>query len=238
MTDITAAVATALGKIVDSGKIEAAIEKQIEGTIEELIHNQLRPYSDFGKQLEQQLKAALDIKLDGLGVGGYNAIVLDIINRKLGPMIEQMGGKDIERQLSKLLAPAPAEKKLSELIEDFKEYLRTSALRHAEQQARADSIAVHIEKQGSYRPNWIVNLDAKPDQDNYRCEFCFQVSDDGEIYGLRFARRDTREHIFVGGFYGFERTLFQLHVCKTKLVMDVDAVDRSMTWKEECHCDD
>jgi hypothetical protein len=41
MTDLTAAVAAALGKIVDSGKIEAAIEKTLEQTLARVIDDQL-----------------------------------------------------------------------------------------------------------------------------------------------------------------------------------------------------
>jgi hypothetical protein len=236
MTDISAAVAAALGKIVDSGKIEAAIDNEIQKTIAEVIHNQLRPYSDFGKALEAKLKAALDIeRLNTIGVGGYNAIVLELLQRKIGPMIHTLGATQIDETLTKLLAPAPAEKKLSELVEEFKENIRED---YTLPKDRGSEITVEVEQLQYGR---VVALDRRPSRSRHSCELCFHVRQDGHIHHLRYLPRaydQSCHHVFIGEYYGFERTLFQLHACRTKLVMDVNAVDRSMSWGEECHCDD
>jgi hypothetical protein len=237
MTDITAAVAAALGKIVDGGHIEAAIEKALQATITRAIEEQLGCYGEFGRALQEKVKAALAVDLSDCGIGGYNAIVLDIIRRKLGPTLAELGAQRLEEDLGKLLSPAPAEKKLSELVEDFKEWLRGEYVPRKEQGNR---IAVHVDRPSDHEwGHWRVCLDHRLDRPSYDCAFSFSVSvRDGRVYFMRYAPRlgYSGPRVFIGGYYGFERTLFQLHACKTKLVMDPDAVDPSMTWKE-CHCD-
>jgi hypothetical protein len=233
MTDIAAAVASALGKIIDSGKIEAAIDTTLEHTITHAINEELGHYSAFSKELREKVKAAVGIKLGDLKIGEYNAVVIDIINRKLGPMIAEFGAKQIEADLAKLLAPAPAEKWLSALVEDFKADLTTY---YAAREDRHETITVRTHLDGTFVKHWTVDLDRKPNQQPYACEFRFMVNDRGEMFALRFGGRNTEKDVFIGGYYGFERTLFQLHACKTKLIMDVDAVDRSITWGE-CTCD-
>lgn len=50
--DFRNAVIEALDKLIVNQFVEQAIEKALAKTVEEIVHQELRSYSDFGKQLQ------------------------------------------------------------------------------------------------------------------------------------------------------------------------------------------
>ncbi|WP_198364066.1 hypothetical protein [Burkholderia ubonensis] len=79
----------------------------------------LRSDSDFGKQLSEHVKKAVQVDFSNLGIPGYNDLILKIILQRVDASLNEQIEKHVTSQLDELLAPAPEEIKLSELVADF-----------------------------------------------------------------------------------------------------------------------
>lgn len=224
MKQLQQAVTESFNKIIESRVIEAAIEKKLTETIGAIIDSELRSYSDFGKQLSEHVKSALQVDFSHLGLASYNDIILKMIRRQVDGQIGNVIAAQVEAQMKDLLAPAPAEITLSKLISNFIEFSKSDACSCD----APERISLHVEK-SSYGGHWI-SFDEKPGKTPYQCDYRLGVSDpDGKIFALHLEQRDTRKALFVGPIYGFERSLFQMHVAGTKLIVDgnEDDIDTS-----------
>ena len=231
MTDLAVIFSTAIGKLLDSGKIEALIEKQIEATFKNVIEESLRSYGDFGKELQAHFNAALNFDPDRVRIPEYNAMVAHIVERKLAEFFHQEGAAKISAAMDEILKPAPKEMKLSELVEELKK----TAVEHHEFDSSNPHVSVHIDEKSTYGSRW-VRMDHRPDKGRYDCEFSFLASDYGGIHALRFAGQDPKKSLFIGGYFGFERDLFRLHAGGTKLIFDeFDTEIHDLP--ERCHCE-
>lgn len=220
MQDMTNAVAAAFQNIVASGAIEKAIEENIAKTVSSAIKQQLESYSDFGKKLSDHVKSALQVNFDDLGLSGYNDLILKIVRAQVDAHVGNVLAKQVEEQMAKLLQPAPAEIKLSELIKDFIERNKPDGC----ECGGSDQISLHIEE-SRYGSRWI-GLDKEEGKSEYSCEIRFAVSEsDGKIFGLRLDGKEADKTLFVGPIYGFERSLFQMYAAGTKVVVDGDSAD-------------
>ncbi|HDR8933005.1 hypothetical protein [Burkholderia vietnamiensis] len=218
MNELEQAVSTSFANIVASGAIEKAIEAQLTKTITSIIDDQLRSYSDFGEKLKEHVKESLQVDFQGLGLPGYNDLILKIVRKKVAALTEQSIAESIEKQMADLLTPAPKEIKLSELVERFINH-------HAERFSCScdgpDRITLRVEE-SQYGSRWI-SLDKAEGTREYDCEIRFGVSDqDGRMFGLRLDKREIEKTLFIG-FYGFEREIFQLHAAGSKLIIDGDS---------------
>ncbi len=220
MSDLSIILGTAIGKLLDSGKVEEIIQAKINKTFAESIDEALRSYSDFGKQLSEKIKEALTFDPSRISVQEYNQMVTHIIERKLHDYMEKQAAEGIGKAMEEILKPAPPTMKLSELIEEFK---RDAAEWHGHERENPH-ISVHVEPESRYGSRWI-SLDRGPDKDKHSCEFRFLICEDGRISALRFSGHDPKKSVFMGGYYGFERDLFRLHSGRTRITVDATTFD-------------
>lgn len=228
MEQLQSAVTAAFANIVASGAIEQAIEAQLTKTVKTIIDDELRSYSPFGEELKARVKTAMQVNFDDLGLPGYNDLILKIVRRQVDAYANDAIANQVEKQLGKLLEPAPAEIKLTELVESF---IESNVERYGCSCERGPSrITLHIEPTG-YGSRWI-RLDKEPGKDKYECGISFLVGDQGgHISALRVDRHDVTKTMFVG-LYGFEQKLFQMHAAGTKLVIDADEHDIDTNYPE------
>lgn len=217
MIDLSDAILEAANRLIASGKIEAAIEKHLEATIERLLEEHLRSYSDFGKMLSERIKTAIGVNLEKVTIPEYNTIIADIVVRKIDAFMQKEGREALDTMLSEMLKAAPAEMKLSELVESFKQWVVNQYDYDPEE---GGEITVIIDGRAEkYSSRWVY-LDRKANTEKYKCEFSFLVSLDETVSYIRARGHSTKEDVFIGGYYGFERDLFRLHAAKTKLIID------------------
>src|SRR5690606_9030266 len=115
-------VQSALNNIVASGTIEEIISNKVEKTIEDILNDSLRSYSDFGKKLEEVIKQSLQIDLSKISTLGYQQIVVDIVKQKLQEATLNHISEPIEKAINEVIAPFEKRTyKLSEIIEKYKE---------------------------------------------------------------------------------------------------------------------
>ncbi|WP_186257825.1 hypothetical protein [Burkholderia gladioli] len=218
MRELEQAVSIAFSSIVASGVIEKAIEKKLTETITSIIDSELRSYSEFGKQLGEQVKAALQVDLTKLGLPGYNDFILKVVRAKVSALTEKAIAEQVEAQLTTLLAPAPAEIKLSELVAQF---IKGNDERYGCSCDAPDRITLHVEET-QYGSRW-VRLDKDEGKRAYECDVEFGVREsDGHIFGLRLNGAKTSETLFLDP-YGFERSILQMFQAGTKLIIDREA---------------
>lgn len=212
MDDLKSAVSTAFANVVASGAIEQAIEKQLASTIGDLIKNELREYSDFGKAIKERVQQAVGVNLDRMDLPSYNDLILQIIRRQVDGIMQSEAASQLESNMAKLLEQAPAEITLEKLIEEFIE-------EHKEDKA-GDSFTLLIERK--YGSTYIC-LDEDAGKSEYSCDFRLAVDKDGKVYSLALGAKDVAKTLFMGPFYRFERTLFQLYAAKSKIIVAPDA---------------
>lgn len=215
MKELETAIVAAFTKMAETGAIEKIVAEKIAKTVDSILDDALRSYSDFGKQLKETINASLHVDMKGLSLTGYNDIILKIIKAKLDNSIEIVGAARIEKELEELLAAPPAEIKLSELVEQLKNG-RTGGDWYQ---------CTCIVDWGSNDGWGRIYLDEDGDKSKRDCDHELAFTKDGEIYSISIDGRDPSKKLFIGPFYSFERSLFQMYVAKTKLIVDENEVE-------------
>lgn len=215
MKELETAIIAAFNKMAESGAIEKIIEEKISKTVDSILDSALKSYSDFGKDLEKTIKDGLKVDLKKLDLLEYNHIILAIIKKKLDHSVLTVGKERLEKEMEELLASPPAEVKLSALVEMLKE--------GADDRSGSECTCI---VEGSISDGWgHVYLDKNDDKDKHQCDYRLAYTDKGEVYSIHIDGRDPKESLFIGPLYGFERSLFQMYVAKTRLIVDRDDVD-------------
>lgn len=213
-------VQLALNNIVESGKIEEIVAKNIEKTIESLLHDSLREYSDFGKQLKEIVNSALQINLDQVSTLGYQQIVVDIVNEKLKAAVLENLSKPIEDRLNEVLAPFEKRTyKLSEIIAKYKEHEWNDCDDEGE-------ISFHLET--SDWGNTSVSFDKLGYKERRSCEYQLNFNkDDGHLWMFQIKdyipqKGDIRGASIHGTFDNF---IFNLYASQSPIEIDEDDVE-------------
>lgn len=210
-------VQSALNNVVSSGKIEEIISKKIEKTIEDILEDSLRSYSDFGKQVKEIINQSLQIDLSKINTLGYQQIVVDIVNQKLQEATLEHISKPIEAVLNEVIAPFEKRTyKLSEIIEKYKEHEWDSS------DDDEVEISFHVEE-SSYR-SIHIGFDKEKGKRKYDCEYQLSVNDDKdkniysfEIKGWKSQSGDLRASSIHGPFDHF---IFNLYASQCPIEID------------------
>ncbi|WP_321814608.1 MULTISPECIES: hypothetical protein [unclassified Paraburkholderia] len=222
MEQLQSAVNAAFSNVVASGVIEKAIEEQLTKCVTSIINDHLRSYSDFGKQLEKAVESALKVDFDNLGLPGYNDLILKIIRAQVAQHTSGSIAGQIEEQMKELLAPAPAEIKLSTLVEEFIKDAHDEIGCSCDSPDRITLVVRDGTDGGRYstlKDFYHIYLDAQPDKEHYRCAYRIAVHD-GHVYSVTIDEKDPSKTFFVGPVRGFDKRVFQLYAAKSKLIVD------------------
>lgn len=209
MDQLKSAVTAAFERIAASGVIEQTIEKKLTETIVEAVNSHLRSYSDFGQAIQKHVQQAIGVDLERADLPSYNDFVLKVIRKQLDAAMVGPAAKQIEEDMAKLLAKAPTEITLQELVDDF--------IKAYKEDREGEAFTLHIEHE-SYGFKYVC-LDVDPDKGRYSCDFRIGIDKQGHVYSLQLGAKDVSKTLFVGPIYGFERDVFQLYAAKTKIVI-------------------
>jgi len=214
-------VQLALNNIVESGKIQEIVAKNVEKTIESLFHDALREYSDFGKNLKEIVQSVLQIDLSTVSTLGYQQIVTDIVKQKLREATLEHISKPLEETLNQIIAPFEKRTyKLSEIIAKYRE---------CEWDSSDDDeveISFHVEY-GNYGSIYI-GFDKESSKERYSCEYQISIDKkDGhmwmfEIKGWKPQRGDLRASSMHGPFDHF---IFNLYASQCPIELDEKDVE-------------
>lgn len=221
MKELEDKVVAAYRAMVAEGEVDAVITAAVKKTVTATIGTLLQSYGDFGQKLEKALKEELQIDTGRLGLPGYNAIVIDVVRGALDKQIDLVGKTFLKESLDRMLAGGtPREIKLSELVDQFKQWIRDDY----SQKDHAREITAIIDEL-SYGSR-TVYLDAKPDQRKYDCAFRLTFTvETGQVWNISLRGKDMQSSRFIGDLNGFDRTLFYLYATKSKLILNTEHPD-------------
>jgi hypothetical protein len=229
MQELQQAVTNAFAAVVASGSIEAAIQKNLKETIDNSIREQLRSYSDFGKAIDEHVKAALRVDFSQLGLPGYNDLILKIVRRQVEAQVNATLAAQIEPQLTELLRPAPIEITLRDFVAEF---IKNRADYNAGFRANPHEITLHVEGSDVTDGYHNIYMDEDPGCSKYSCRIQIATTKDHRVYSLKINEHDPKKALFVGPLFDFERRLFQMYASGTKLIVDDEHEDISRCYPD------
>jgi len=214
--DIQKEIESAATRLIESGKIEKTIEAVLEETIKQGITQALKSYSDFGKQIEEAIKKAVNIS--NVDFPDYNKLVstwvMDIANRSM----IQVGKAQIEANLKEFFQPLEKDTwKASEIVEKFIKSIREDVpgdngeITCIVETNENDSLT-------SLRKYWAIYLDEDRNIQKYKCKIQIHIKEDG-VWRVMIDGEDSREMKFPS-IYGFKDFIFKLYSTKAKIIND------------------
>ena len=248
MEDLKKAVNETLNSLIDSDKINQIIEKQLTETIESIVKDQLRSYSNFGKALSAKIDESLSFDLNDFTFPEYHKVVLNLVEGALNNAVTGQAQEQLKKDLNEMFAPVPKEIKLSSLIQKFideyaQEYERDDAdnigLLISESEHGYVTVALHPkDKKTSYRSS----EDISSWQD---CDLVLniRISKDDPKRGVlshTYDRTGLKPHQFMPTcLHGVSRLMYQMYCAKSEIVFDcgLNSDDYETYYPElECHC--
>lgn len=215
--DLNKLVNESLAKIEQEGFVQVTVEKQLKKTIESIVDDLFRSYSDFGKNLKKEVESHLNVDLKRLNLAGYNLMVLNAVQEELDKLVHTQGIEKIKDSLTELLSEVPKEYKLSELIEEFKKDVLSDDSDYS-----GKEISFHVKREyGSI----YISFDRDDDKSEYRCQYRIWADKDGSITTIKINDKEFNNQVIMGGLWGFDRTLFKIYSAGIKIIIDDGDVD-------------
>lgn len=212
--DLNVMINDTLTKMKEEGYVEKVVKTQLESTIEGIMSDALRKYSDFGKELEKQVEEQLQVNLKNLDLPSYNQIILNTVNEELERSIHDVGVKKMQENLQKLLGTSEEEYKLSNLI---KKMVDEELELHELDYEAFEEITVHVETR--YGTTYI-SFDPEEDVSEYRCKYRIALDETGTVIRVEIADTSFDNKVIMGGLYGLNAILFKMWTRKSKLIID------------------
>lgn len=212
-------IENAFQKIADSGKIEQKIEETIQKSVESIINDLLKSYSDFGKSLKEQLSEKIKIDLDKIDLPTYNKMIENYIRENVNSQMKEHAKKLIDDNLKEILSVEEKDWKLSEFIEEFKSQLEEY---DGERYGSSMTCIVDTSEYGHGDMHHIY-IDEDENVEKYRCKIRLFVSDD-KLTSVTYDGDDWNKEKFLGWKHGIEAILFRIYSQGKKFVVDEDDV--------------
>lgn len=228
--DLNVMINDSLAKLHEEGFVEKIVKSHLEKTIESVVSDSLRSYSDFGKNLSKKVEEVLQINLDKLDIPSYNQLILATITDHLNAVVHEQGVNRMKEQLDSILLTSKEEYKLSEIMEELSEEIE--GLDELDYEDTHEMTLI-IDREWSWMTR--IYFDAESDKEKYDCKYCIYVdAKTGQVDSIRIrdtSFRSNKEYkefdakTIMGGFYGMEQTLFKMYARRSKLVIDEDDVE-------------
>lgn len=215
--DIQVLVQQQLEKIIQEGKLEAIVRAKVEKTIEEVVQDMVRSYSDFGKGLKEELNKAFKIDFEKISMVDYNSIVTSVVKENLDKHLMLYVKEPIAKEIKEYVGGLDKQEwKLSEIVEIFKKDEISDEDRYS-----GGEITVIVEK-SNYGSTHIY-FDERGGKKSYECEYEISLdTKSGVPYSFEVGkygshRGDLRYESLHGDFAKF---IFRLYAQKATIKVD------------------
>ncbi len=98
---VRTAVANALEPTRISNLVNEAISGVVDKTLKDVLHSELRTYSDFGKQLENTVKSCL--KLDPIHIPSYNHALTEFVRKTMEETSQSLIQQQVASRVKELM---------------------------------------------------------------------------------------------------------------------------------------
>lgn len=219
--DLNLIVNNTLSELKEEGYVEKIVKKQLEKTIHDIIEDSLRSWSDFGKELKEQVQNQMQFNLEKLDIPSYNQVIINIIKGELERSVHEEGAKRIQESIQEILGTSKEEYKLSELIKEIVE--QDCELNELDYDSYKEITVIVEDKYGSKH----IYIDPEEDQSWYQCKYRLTLDDDMTVRSAEIGDKSFDNKVIMGGLYGADATIFKMWTRKSKLV--IDRYDTSFT---------
>lgn len=212
--DLNLIVNNTMADLQKEGYVEKIIKKQLEKTIQDIIEDSFRSWSDFGKELKQQVQDQMQFNLDRLDIPSYNHVILNIIKSELERSVHEDGAKQIQESIQKILGTSKEEYKLSELITEIVK--QDCELNELDCEDYKEITVIVENKYGSK----YIYIDPEEDKNWYSCKYQLVLDDDMTVRRAEIGEKSFDNKVIMGGLFGADETIFKMWTRKSKLIID------------------
>lgn len=215
-TDFSNLIADAVAAKMTPDFIEKEVDSRVEKLIVECIDKSFCSYSDTAKLIEEAVTAAL--KVSKLDLPSYGTMVTAMLKSQIEAVVSPIVSGRLAADMEELLKLAPAEIKLSEIVNDMRQ-------EHEDGDKWGNVITVILEEP-SYRSRWLYldEEDHYDDRDKYKCRHRLLLNEDGTVSGGWIDTKDLTKGTWVGRSYGLGQRLRAFIACNTRIILDIDNV--------------
>ncbi|RVU32678.1 hypothetical protein [Neptunomonas marina] len=223
--DIKAIVDAQVSEMIKSGALQKSISDQVENTINLAVSEVFSRHGEFHKSLETVLKEIVRIDPNDFSIPEYNQQMLVGVREKLGNLFAGQAAEKFNAEIDALLAPAPKEISLHELVSNVCELWRD--FESYEKDDWLDEVDIDFEENdGCLRGSYNLKMRAGSE-------------DKVELYisghTIRISHRF--EYNPTAAFNAVDSYIFKLYAAGT-VITDIDAfyidrVDASLGTQEE-----
>lgn len=215
--DVQGMLQESLAKALSPDVLKPVLEKALNDTLERAIKDAFGYNSDFRKLMETSVAEAMPKEIDGLVVMGE--LITDRIKQVVGAQQEAALAQIIDAQLSELMAPAPAQMKLSDLC---REMTKRWGGRDFD---RPEGSKPTIIKETSSYGGVSLYLDKDDGKEKYETEFELHLSSDSKaILSIRVRGEERKPpSMFISHRWNDELYFTRLFAAGTQF--DIDMAD-------------
>lgn len=215
--DINKKMQEVTDKVIEE-KLSGIIETQITSTVEDIIKDSFRSYSDFGKQMKEAIEQKMNVSFENLQLINYNQFIIETIENEL-TAAKMQAVEPLKNAIAEIVGVFDKEEiKISEIFDKFKEEVVNDAYDDS------GEFTFMIEKSEKY--GWhSIYFDPEADQDRFSCKFEFTIHKDGHVHGFRYKHWTASDlkkvtPSVLSQFHNFEKYLFRVFNSKVKVVID------------------
>lgn len=212
--DLNKIVNNTLSEMKEEGYLESIVKKQLEKTIQDIVEDSLRSWSDFGKELKSQIQDQLKINLYRLDIPSYNQVILNAIKEELETAVHENGVKEIQKNIQSILGTSEKEYKLSELIKQIVE--DDCELNDLDYDDYQEITVIVEDKYGSK----YIYIDTEADVSWHNCKYMICLEEDGTVRRAEINDKSFDNKVIMGGLYGADAKIFKMWTHKSKLIID------------------
>lgn len=213
-------IASAVAEAVAVDRIGTIIKTQVQKAVDDAVQSAFNYHSPFRKVLEKSVAEMMPHALELDKQADWNHFVTHSINQRLSEVNDDRFKQAILPVLDKLLEPAPASVKLSQLLKSIADYWH-------DQEDYTGTPWMHIETSSVISSVYKeIYISKEKPRSMYQAEIQLRVKDEGVVWGVKLYEKDIEKQKFVGPLFNFEQELFQLYACKTKIEFDVLSSDQ------------
>jgi hypothetical protein len=244
--DIVEMVQNAVAKALDPERLNALVNEQIcetvDKTLKEVLSQELRSYSDFGKRLESVVKESL--KMDPIEIPAYNHALTEYVRRFVAETSQSLIQTQVGERLKALMDLAPGHIKVSELVEAYRKRREDEIDSGCTCEGDYDSIFVRLGREypdsDTLKNYWKLEFwpseSDKNETERYSSRkektadvrLCIRLNDrkgesqTGVVHSVTYRDGETTKNMFIGPLYDFEKLCFNLQASQSVIELDVD----------------
>lgn len=204
-----------LDNLVKEGKVTKMIETHLTKTVDEIVKDCLREYSDFGKQVKQAVNSVLKLDVNNVKLLDLSSVISTCIREQLEVTVnENMLSKvtEIIKEVSGEMDKK--EYNLSEIINKFKD--------DAESWDKEDNYEITLHVEGvSYGNFKHIYFDHKSGLEKFRCSYQLDIDEKGRVYAFKGGPMRASNDIRFSSIHGsFDKFIFRLYASGAKINID------------------